>query len=340
MSFELNKEQVKARFLDPADNFREKIFSLEVRHDPLTGWASLIYSGMGYPPMNKPYMEELRKGSDTCPFCPGNIEKATPRFPEDIISGGNIRVNEAVVLPNIRPYSQYSGVVLLSKSHFIGLDEFTPGLVTDAFTAAQSFARQVVKHDPKACNLSIGWNYMAPAGATLSHPHIQVNLGIYPVPAQKSVGDPSEKYYREHGTNFWEELIDKEKKLDERYVGTIGSTCFLVSFAPLSRLFDLLAVFPGKSCFLDLDNADLRDLSTGLIRAFKDLREHGFYSFNLAVRSAPDCSEHFFCHARIISRFTFLSPGTCDRSFMEVLDNQMFSRISPEEVCRSLKKYF
>ncbi len=340
MTIEFKKELVESRFLDPNDNFQEKVFSFQVRHDPLTGWASLIYSGMGYPPMNKPDVAELRAGSEHCPFCPDNIGKVTPRFPPEIIPGGTIRVNKAVVLPNIRPYSQYSAVVPFSERHFVDLNEFTRDILTDGFLAGQSFARQVTEYDAKACNLSVGWNYMTPAGATMSHPHLQLNLGAFPVPAQKQLGEASQRYYQKYGKNFWQELINLEKELAERYVGTIGNTCWLTSFAPKGRLFDVTAIFPGKSSFLDLSEGDLRDFSTGLVLAFEDLKEHGFYSFNLGFRSAIDSSNHFFCHARIISRYTFLSPGTSDMSFMELMDNQMFSRISPEFMCSNLRKHF
>jgi galactose-1-phosphate uridylyltransferase len=340
MTIEFNKTVVECHFLDPNNNFQETIFPLEIRHDPLTGRSSLVYHGMGYPPLNKPHPAELQAQSDSCPFCPANIDKVTPRFPENVIAGGKIKVNQALVLPNIRPYSQYSAVVLFSLQHIVGMDEFTRELLTDAFVAGQLFARKIVEYDPKARNLSIGWNYMAPSGATMSHPHLQFNLGIFPVPAQEELEESSQEHHKKYGKNFWQELIEQERETDERYVATIGDVCWLTSFAPRGRLFDLLAIFRGKSSFLELTEKDLSDFSTGMLLAFKDLKEHGFYSFNLAIRSSPGFSRYFFCHARIIARFTFLPTGVSDASYMETLDKQMFSRISPEQMCRGLRKHF
>lgn len=339
MTIEFKKQIVASRFLDPNNKFEEVVFNLEVRQDPLTGWSSLIYEGMDYPPMNGPKPAELRPFPG-CPFCPANVEKVTPRFPEDVIPGGRIRVGEAIVVPNIRPYAEYSAVVPVSPRHLIGLDEFTPELLSDAFTASKHFAAMVIKHDPRAVNLSIGWNYMAPAGATMSHPHIQVNLGAIPLPAQQEVEDASMDHLQRHGMNFWEELIQQEKEMGERYIGATGNVHWLTPFAPRGRMFEVIAIFRGAGSFLDLSPEDISDFSAGLINAFKDLKEHNFYSFNLAIRSAASSNDHFYCHARINGRFTFFPTEVSDKSYMETLDGQVFSRIPPERMCRSLRKYF
>lgn len=339
MTIEFKKQVVKSRFLDPGNGFRETIFNLEIRHDPLTGWVSLIYHGMDYPPLNGPNPPELQPLSH-CPFCPDNIDKATPRFPEDIVPGGRIRVNQAVVVPNIRPYSQYSAVVPLSPRHLTTLDGFDVQTLSDAFFASKLFAGSIAKHDPRARYLSVGWNYMAAAGATMSHPHLQVNLGAIPIPAQKQDSDAALLHYQKHGMNFWEELIEQEKELDERYVGATGNVHWLTAFAPKGRLFDVIAVFRGARSFLELSQRDLQDFSAGLVKAFKDMKEHNFHSFNLAVHSSFDSNEHFYCHARLMARFTFFPTAVSDKSYLELLDGQMFSRITPEQMCQSLRKYF
>ncbi|MBI4333653.1 MAG: hypothetical protein HY673_20505 [Chloroflexi bacterium] len=339
MTIEFKKQIIKSRFLDPARGFKETSFDLEIRRDPLTESASLIYHGMDYPPLSGPNPAELQRPQG-CPFCPDNIEKATPLFPEDIVPGGRIRVNEAVVVPNIRPYSQYSAVVPMSSRHVMKLDELKELTLTDAFVASKLFAANVAKHDPEARYLSTGWNYMAAAGATLTHPHLQVNLGSFPTPAQARDNQAAIVHYEKHGANFWEELIQQEKEQGERYVGATGNVHWLTAFAPRSRLLDVIAVFRGASSFLDLSQADLRDFSVGLVSAFKDMQEHGLHSFNLAIHSSFEGNEHFYCHARLIARFTFFAAGVSDRSYLELLDGQMFSRITPEKMCQSLRKHF
>ena len=147
-------------------------------------------------------------------------------------------------------------------------------------------------------------------------------------------------HYRDHGINFWEELIEQEKETGERYVGAVGNVQWVIPFAPRGRLFDAIAIFRGVSSFLELTQKDIQDFSSGLLNAFKDLKEHGFYSFNLTIHSETSAEEHFWCHARIMARFTFFSTGVSDKSYMELLDSQMFSRITPERMCQSLKKYF
>ncbi len=339
MTIEFKKQIIESRYLDPGNGFKEVAFPLEVREDPLTGWSSLVYYGMDYPPLNGPNPVELQPAPG-CPFCPANLDKATPRFPEDIIPGGRIQVNEAIVVPNIRPYSQYSAVVPLAPRHHIPLDGFDLYLLSDAFVAAKLFAGQVMKYDPRARHFSIGWNYMAAAGATMTHPHLQVNLGAVPIPAQAADSAAARNHFQDHGVNFWEELIEQEKADGERYVGATGDVHWIVPFAPHGRLLDVTAIFRGVSSFVELSQKDLLDFCAGLLNVFKDLNEHRLYSFNLAIHSETDAEEHFYCHARINGRFTFFSSGVADKSYMELLDGLVFSRIPPERMCQSMKKYF
>ncbi|MBI2934882.1 MAG: hypothetical protein HYY29_04855 [Chloroflexi bacterium] len=339
MTIEFKKRVVKSRFLDPGNGFKETEFQLEVREDPLTGWSSLVYYGMDYPPLNGPGPVELQP-QPNCPFCAGNLDRVTPRFPDDIVPGGRLQVNQAVVVPNIRPYSQYSAVIPFSPRHYLQLADFDLLLLSDAFMAGKLFAAEVIKRDSGAKHLSIGWNYMAAAGATMTHPHLQVNLGAVPIPGQQVDAAASRVHYETHGLNYWEELIEQEKEEGQRYAGATGNVYWLVPFAPKGRLFDVLAIFRGASSFVELSQTDIQDFSEGLLMVFRDLKEHKFHSFNLAIHSELEAEDRFYCHARIIARFTFFPSAVSDRSYMELLDAQVFSRIPPERMCQSLKKYF
>lgn len=339
MAIEFQRRVFGARFLDPSQDFRESSISVEIRFDPLTGQGSFVY-GMGYPDLKRLDLAEVMEKPSNCPFCPVNLEKVTAKFPPELVPEGRIYLGEACVFPNIRPYAQYGAVVVLSREHFVDLENFTGEMLTDGFLAGQTYCHRVLAYDPEARYCSVGWNYMPPSGGTQVHPHFQVSMDPLPAPFQGELLEASRRYQGENGGNFWDDLITEERRWEERYIGTTGRTCWIAAFAPRGRVGDVMAIFQGANSFFDLSPGDLRDFSEGLRRVFRYFKDHHFHSFNLSVYSGTGKEDYFWCHARLVPRFTYAPLGVSDRSYLEVLEGQLFSRMSPEQVCQDLKPYF
>ncbi|MEM4721398.1 MAG: hypothetical protein QXT73_04990, partial [Candidatus Methanomethylicaceae archaeon] len=85
----LEKFSECARILDPRKGFAETFQEIEVRVDPLTGSISRINLARGLRPKQEIKGIEAPIPPD-CPFCPQNIEKETPRFPEGYVKEGRI----------------------------------------------------------------------------------------------------------------------------------------------------------------------------------------------------------------------------------------------------------
>ncbi|MCJ7605097.1 MAG: hypothetical protein MUO19_03575, partial [Dehalococcoidales bacterium] len=214
-------------------------------------------------------------------------------------------------------------------------------IVFNALLAAQTYLKRVQETDPAAKHHFIAWNYMPPSGGSLVHPHIQSNAGYYPTVTQKQVIESSARYREDKGTNYWSDLIEQEKRLGERYLGKIGGSEWLTAFAPMGRLSDVVAVFPGKASVLELTGSDLQDLTAGLLNIFPCLDEHNLLSFNLATYSGFD-SGNFWTHVRITPRGSLLySPmETSDQFYYQVLQDENVCIIPPETACTLLKKRF
>lgn len=341
---EFRREILPSRILtrDSSGELTEAAVPLEFRFDPLTGRSCRIVQ-FSLERIIRPDFKALEQQSRelTCPFCPPLVEQITPRFPPDIVPEGVIRKGKALAFPNAGPYDVYGVVVVISDEHFIPLGGFDLETVLNALLAAQSYIQAVEKKDTAAKYHFIAWNYMPPSGGSLVHPHIQSNAGYFPTDYQKQVLEASERYYQEKGTNFWSDLIEQEKRTGERYVGKIGNTEWLTGFMPKGRLFDVLAVFPGKASVAELSENDLRDFTAGLLRVFDCLDGLNLLSFNMSTYSGFD-KGRFWAHARITPRGSLLySPiETSDQFYYQILQDENICILPPEVACERLKKYF
>ncbi|MBS7287217.1 MAG: hypothetical protein KIH01_00295, partial [Candidatus Freyarchaeota archaeon] len=292
------------------------------------------------PPVRADFSELAKATEAFCPFCPDKIEVATPRFPEEFVSGGRIRVGEAVVVPNLMPYSQHSAVTVVCRKHFVGLTEFTQKVLADALSASQEYFKKVVIHDKSQKHFLIVWNFMPPSGGSMIHPHLQPVSYEEPMGYYAKQFEASRKFYEEHGRSFWQHLVEEENLLGERYVGATGSVHWLTAFAPRSYIFEVIAVFPEKTSILELDQNNIEDFTDGLVRILKYMDTLNISSFNLILQSGSPDEQHYRVNASIIPRFTLPPLGTSDVASLRALNDLSVCYRKPETTCTELKQHF
>jgi UDPglucose--hexose-1-phosphate uridylyltransferase len=341
---EFRREIMPSRMLkrDKSGELVETVASVELRFDPLTGRTCRLVP-YSLERIIRPDLGALEKRSRElpCPFCPPLVESITPRFPPDLIPEGVIRQGKALAFPNIDPYDVYGVVVAISDRHFIPLDGFDLETVFNALMAAHRYIKTVQKADAEARYSFIAWNSMPPAGGSLVHPHLQCNAGYYPTVYQRQILEASERYFEEKGTNYWSDLLAQERRTGERWVGKIGGTEWLTSFAPRGRLSDVIALFPGKASIAELTENDLRDFAVGLLNTFGYINELGLISFNMSTYSGF-ANDRFWAHARITPRGLLLySPiETSDQFYYQILQDENICILPPEVAATRLRKFF
>ena len=341
---EFRREVLSSRIMtrNGSGVFSEAAIPLEFRSDPLTGRTCRIVQ---YSPERiiRPSLTSLEKKSKkvTCPFCKPLIDKITPRFPPDLIPEGLIRKGKAVAFPNLGPYDVYGVVVAMSDRHLIPLKEFDVETVHNALLAAQAYIKSVQEFDQRAIYHFIAWNHMPPSGGSLIHPHLQSNIGYFPTDYQAQILQASEKYFQEHETNYWSDLLKEEKKNEQRYIGQVGHTEWLTSFVPKGRLSDVVVVFPGKTSIAELTKRDLEDFAEGLIKVFEYIDDLNLISFNMSTYSGFD-KDRFWAHARITPRGLLLySPiETSDQFYYQIMQDENICILPPETVAEELRKRF
>jgi UDPglucose--hexose-1-phosphate uridylyltransferase len=341
---QFRREIMPSRILkrDSSGELAEVNIPVEFRFDPLTGQSCRLVR-FSLDRIIRPDLATLvpRSLELGCPFCPPLVEEITPRFPPELIPEGTIRIGKALAFPNAGPYDVYGAVVVISDEHFIPLGEFTLETVLNALMATQSYIKRIQEVDPKAKYHFIAWNYMPPSGGSLVHPHMQGNAGYFPTSYQKQILEDYQQYYKDMGTNYWEDLVEQERQIGERYIGTIGNTCWLTSFVPKGRLSDILAIFPGKASIAELTEDDLHDLAAGLLKIFGYLDELKLISFNLATYSGF-YNKEFWAHALITPRaFLLYSPiETSDQFYYQQMHDENICILPPEVACEKLKRHF
>jgi UDPglucose--hexose-1-phosphate uridylyltransferase len=341
MGIEFKREVMTSRILDPANDYKEKSESLELRSDPLTGRQTMVYDrGFGRLPPKDMAPVVARSLAYDCPFCPENIERMTSRFVPDIVPEGRLRYGDAWMVPNIRPYNLYSGVLVLTREHFVAINDFTAATLVNGFLGACDYIARISEYDPRAVYFSLGWNYMPSSGGSILHPHLHADASFFPMPQQREILAASAEYARQNGGSYWADLVAAEKEIGERYIGRTGAVHWLNSFAPRNRMLDVVALFPERATMLDISAAEFTDFAVGLGNVLQYMHSRNFYSFNLLITSGKMGEGHFWTQARIVPRMTYMQTEISDCNYLDTLQDLHFSARRPETVCPEVREYF
>ena len=230
---------------------------LHLRRETLTGLSCRIS------------VERIKRGIDRscpvefpaegCPFCAGNLLKATPTFTD----GRRIMVGESVTFPNLYPFAEWHTVTVISRDHQVS--SFTTGQLVDAFTGQVESLRDHGGYP------SINWNFLPSAGASLAHPHLQGLVDSQPSPLAARYLAAGEEYRRQYGRGYGDDLRKAELgtgrilmdgrilwlanpvPLGEKEVRGILPISHLSRFSPLIGDFvrDLLEIIACPKCVRD-----------------------------------------------------------------------------------------
>ncbi len=330
----------KTKYYDPKKNFELNEVDSEKRYDPLTGRMVRIF------PFRKivmprhdwtPYVEESKQRF--CPFCPEVIDSVTPRFTDNFIPEGRLRVGGAVLIPNLNPYETHSAVVVMTPCHYLSMQDMDPGVLADSMEAGLDYLRIVAEKDPENGKYSsINWNYMPYAGGSLIHPHLQVISGSEPCSLDRAMAESAADYFGRCGRVYWDDLIEAERD-GSRDLGSTGRIHWLVSFAPLA-LGDVTAVVGGCSTVWDIAREHLEELAIGFKKIISYYDSVNIPAFNMAMYFVGPGSRGYHCTARLVGRYTLFPLVGSDVSNMQMLHHDPWTPCLPEEMAGELKKHF
>ncbi len=201
-----------------------------------------------------------------CPFCPALINKVTPVFPD----GKRINIGESVTFPNLYPFAAYHVVTAITHEHTPL--KFTPKQIEDALLG------QINALKDQTGYVSINWNYLPSAGASLPHPHLQGLCDHCPDTLPAHYLSAGAKYSELYGKRYFEQVREFELQNMRDLSGT--------------RLFWYANPVPiGEReirCLLPLTTLQefsrvIEDFAVDLITILKFYKELGTSAFNMAI---------------------------------------------------------
>ncbi|OGP59503.1 MAG: hypothetical protein A2V65_04845 [Deltaproteobacteria bacterium RBG_13_49_15] len=340
MRFEIRRKETV--ILNPLKDMARNSIPVEIRKDPLTGRSARICHFMKLQ-WEKPDLKALVAGTEEkCPFCPKNVMNVTPCFSEDLLSDGRMTLDDLVLFPNLAPYDQIGAVATLGADHYIPMTEIGARRIAKGFKLAMRFFEKIHRTGhPESVYQIANWNYMPPAGSSIIHPHLQVFVTSDPPNLLREELCAAKIYFEKNRSNYWEDLIEHEMAHNERFLGTIGRTVWLTSFAPMGVAGDVMGVVRGVRSTLELSDKDLSDLAQGLTQAMAAYDRMGIYSFNMNF--FPGASGDDFARFHILfSPRTYFNPvlGTPDVAALRNLFNESVCMAFPEEINTMLKNFF
>lgn len=341
-SLNFSRKILRFRILTPESGYQGEEQRIELRVDPLTGRRARINVFRGMRGKQASWLEpppEVEPPPE-CPFCPGNIERETPMFPEDIVKEGRLKMGNAVLFPNRYGFNEHHAIVVVTKKHYVPIGEFEAEDIRNAIWLSIRFLRRLASK----CDVLyawINWNYMPPSGASIVHPHLQVTAEGSPSYALNEFLKKSLIYYRRKGRCYWLHLIETERRLNERFIGEDDYTVWLSSYAPTGNN-EVIALHPSVSSLGEMEEEHVRSLAEGVRRLLQAYGKIGVNSFNMSTYSEEfhSKSKHFTLQFRFISRPRLASYYTNDKGFMEVLQLEPVFEQTPEATASLLKPFF
>ena len=339
------KHEEKALLHNPLKGFEIDSQPIEYREDPISGLTSFVRTGRafwaGVYKTDEAFLERLvEETRGRCFFCPEKVATSTPTFPADFIPEGRLTRGEATLFPNLFAHKRYSAIITTTGKHYLKLNEFEPSLLINAFKLADLYIRRA--HEKGGTEYAeIGGNYLYPGGASIVHPHLQVIASHGAHYLMRLYMDKGKAYYRKYSQNFWQELVNKEKQLGERYLGKVGSTEWFTPFAPI-REDEVNGVVRGKSNFLEFGDQDWEGLAQGLSRVLKAYHDKGFSCFNFAIYSGPlgKKLKYLWAGIKIVSRSSVQPYPVSDFWYSNCILLDGFVVEPPEQVAKEMRPYF
>ena len=306
----------------------------DLRHDPLTKRWVIIAPERGDRPGGDHSRTEEKK-TPFCPFCPGNEDKTPSEIFALRSSGQPNSGNWSIrVVPNRYPALGIEGKVnrraegLYDKMRGVGaheviiegpqhLQHFHQMSVEQTFLVLNTVRQRMIdlERDKRFRHLLLFKNIGQEAGASLEHPHLQLNAFPF-TPFEVALElQSSRSYYHEKERCLLCDIADYESKISSHI---IVESLYFLAFCPYASRFPfeiMIAPKPDfhKAYFTEIEDLLLQDLAQVIQMVLRKLElALNNPPFNLVLHMAPffrsrggeTVGEDFHWHLHILPRTT------------------------------------
>ena len=335
------KKNLTARIILPDGKAAQR--PVEIRTDPITGRTCRItYSrsaerepGTGALPTPPPSAAD----EASCPFCPGNLAKSTPKLPPEICPEGRLQRGQAILFPNLYPYGQYSAVSLMDDRHYVAIGTAASRIYADCFLNCRDYLLRIQAMDQAAVYMAITQNHLPSAGGSLVHPHLQVQADPIAANHQRYLRQCAKAHRRRHGKRLFSSYLQLEKQSGERWIGTTGRWQWLSAFAP-EGFFEIWGILPQAGSLREVEDADWLALAQGVINTQKYYRSLGRNGYNLGLLFWEDGSTDGEVRVVLKVRANYAPWVRSDITGFELMLGDMATFTAPEQVAAQARRFW
>ena len=329
---EFNMVELTADFSDAVGIPLKRV--LQVRTDPLTlrqcriTASRALANERGTEKLFQPPVTDLDESK--CPFCPGNLEKMTPRLNPQISAHRRLITNKSILFPNLFPYTEWSAVSLFDNIHHVEIGTATRASYRDSFINCSDYLTRVNKADPQAVFMSITQNHLPGAGGSLVHPHLQVHATRQISNNHRILKKRSKDYEKKHNTCLVSALLESEKKSGERYIGRTGIWEWIAAFAP-SGFYEIWGIAKSEPSLLIPDKKRVwQDLAEGVLNTQRLYRSLNRNAYNLNLLSTEDGRKPPCLKVSLTARSSYAPWVRSDFTGFEIASGEMATFTLPE----------
>ncbi|WIV67830.1 hypothetical protein [Natrialbaceae archaeon AArc-T1-2] len=334
MSIEFNRTVEEARFHNPLEDFAEDAVEIEHRVDPLTGEQTRIVPMVfPRPEDGQPDIAAFVGDGEDCFFCPGNVEEATPTYP-DFVGFDRGSAGEATSFPNLFPYAKHSNVVALTEDHFRPIGEFDAETVADGLACALEYLHAVRDHEAVTF-ASVNMNILPSSGSSVVHPHLQTIADDHGSNEQRRTRRCEQAYHDDHGSSYWTDLRDRERD-GPRHVGTTGDVEWIAPFAPTHQWH--VTGITDVTGFPEPGDDVVDDLAAGIENVLSYYADLGLNAHNFALSLSDDPASRAVID--VVARTPFDDHYVTDAYFHQILHNERVVDAVPEAYADDVGEYF
>lgn len=339
---EFKKIEFTANFTDAAGEPLKRV--QQVRTDPVSLKQCRITPSRAQE--NERGTEKLYQPPDmdldesACPFCPGNLELMTPCLMQQISDSKRLKNKKSILFPNLFPYTEWSAVSLFDDSHHVEIGTATSGSYRDSFVNCSDYLTRVKRADPEAIFMSVTQNHLPGAGGSLVHPHLQVHATKQISNNHGVLKRRAHEYEAQYNACILSDLLQAEKEVGERYIGSTGVWEWTAAFAP-SGFYEIWGVAITESSLLIPGKEEVwQDLAEGVLNAQRFYKSLNRNAYNLNVLSIEDGQNVPCLKISLTARSSYAPWVRSDFSGFELASGEMATFTLPESIAAMARGFW
>jgi UDPglucose--hexose-1-phosphate uridylyltransferase len=332
---------------------KRKIAMSEFRQNRATKEWVIVAPGRGTRPSD--FAQEIAERDpipayrETCPFCPGHEELASPtiyQLPENGPWQSRVVPNRYAALSPEIPATRYSVGSFLSANGFGIAEVIIESPVHNKTLATMSVdevanvlrlyreRHKTISHNPDINLITIFRNHGPRAGTSIEHPHSQLIATPIVPPHVRNPLEHAVFHYDNYGTCVYCDTIADELRQGERVINDTAQFAVICPYAARSP-FEI-RIFPKRhaASFQSINDEEVTELA----RVLRDilLRIYvllGNPDYNYIIRSSPVGDED----ARYLHWYIVIIPKISTPAGFEIGSGIYINTVAPEESAKALR---